>query len=262
MTTWSNIQQAVGADDSEPAPHSFAGASADKGKGKGKFRNKQDLNVLTADLPYSASRPKPTIITAHHHNTTSDFQALNNIPIAEPNHAAAQDQPKRAWDRKQHVFDPDRESYMSDPAARRYRAHTAASSIYSQPAKDEEQRFADFSTPPPLPSKYLQHAATTNEERPVSPLTADTSISAFFSSSPAPGRRNTNRRAAGDWTDTLCGGTQSEDGRVSPLSIAPKVRPAPRYGGGINEQYDQNPVRGTQFYDFYRDSGLIFSGDR
>ena len=253
MTTWGNIINAVNRGDSAPeapAPHPFAGAFVDdgKGKGKGKTRNKADLSVQTNDLPYSRWRPKPTI--AHR----------SDSPSADPDLAAYQDG-KRTWNRDQHAFDPSRESYTSADAARRYRAHTAASSIYSQPEAEHKPEFVM----PPIPSKYTTHAITTTDTRPVSPLTVNTSISAFLSP------RHTNRRLAGDWTDSFHGSTSTnpkwEDGRVSPILTEPavKARPAPaepRYGDAIDAQYDQNSVRGTQFYDFYRDSGIVFRGGR
>ena len=45
------------------------------------------------------------------------------------------------------------------------------------------------------------------------------------------------------------------------LKAQPKAA-APKYGGAVNTRYDQSQVRGTQFYDFYRDSGFIFSNGR
>jgi hypothetical protein len=60
----------------------------------------------------------------------------------------------------------------------------------------------------------------------------------------------------------LDGATKSGESKVSPVSTVLKAQPALRYGGDINEQYDQNPARGTQFYDFYRDSGVVFRGGK
>ena len=169
-TTWSQVMGARNHDHDVPdvpPPHPFAGAFTDmsKGKGKGKFRYKADLAIQTQDLPYSHWRPKPNAVHG------------SDAPPADADLAADQDR-QRAWNRDQHAFDPDRESYTSAEPARRFRSNYAASSIYSQP--EAEPDLSKYPTPPPIPGEYLSHAITTDEARPVSPLTSNTSISAFF----------------------------------------------------------------------------------
>jgi hypothetical protein len=255
-----------------PSRNSFAGAffskDREKGKMKGKFASKVDLFINTHDLPYSKSNPKPIAVhttpkAQHKHNRALNFQALNNISTADDDLPQGNAGPSRTWDPKQHVFDPDRESYLSADAKTRYRAHTAASSIYSQLGRENEPHFSPF-PPPAIPGEYLKRApaSTGHEFRPGSRLSVDAPVSSFFTPKNPPSSRGANRRAAGDWTDSFHGGSASiaREHCVSPVSVEPaKPKPAaPRYGGAVNVQYDQNSTRGTQFYDFYRDSGFVF----
>jgi len=274
MTTWSKIINAVGHDKGasrSPVHNPFAGAFIDphkdkgKSKGKGKTHKNVKLRIQLHDLPYSQWRLKPvTIQNLDPPNSVLNVETTLIDVSPESPDAFPRQESKGWWDRDQHKFDSNRESYISAEPAARFRPHTTASSIYSQPDAGENSSFAGYPPPPPIPSKYSEQAP---KRCPTSPQSTDIPVSAFLSPPLFPSLEHTNRRRAGDWTDSFHGSahlhTLEKDKSLRRIAGAqPKAQAQPRYGGGVNEQYDANPARGTQFYDFYRDSGVVFREDK
>lgn len=236
VTQWGDVQEAVDRTSSVttgmPDANDFAVAfNKSKGKSNGKFRTPPPPIVTKNLLPEAL--PNVAIMIGDIPGNTSiiDFQALDNISLV----------PEQEWDPANHRFDPSRTSWISD-AGQAHQPHTVASSIYSRPA-DEDRQHSPAPVVPRVPSRYVEGQTPL---RPVSPVSVDTSYSTFLARA-----AHAHSPRHGHYASSEC------EEKVSPISEVSRPAPVLRYAGGTTDmRYDQ--PRGTPFYDFYRDGGVVF----